>query len=989
MLLQKRTAIKYLSSMLAFTVLLMGLSIPSLAGNYRTLDVTTSSDWVESGALTTEGIVVTESVGNSMTLEEFELLVTNSDMEDYIGICTFEGTGLEQPKANNENKWVDTLVMKFGADKEKSFSISHSSYFTTSTNVHNYKSFYYRDNLASGFTSGNGALVFPCSGVHGSLYTYDFSKVTGSTMNESIKTIAAVVNIHPNSSELVAYFRDFDDNETGYQTVITPSNTETEATNAFVSFTAPEGSYIYKLEIKPPSAWLAFDDFCFVTEARERPAAVPTSVVIEGPSLIDTPSYHTTDTYEYIAKVINQYDEVMVDEVATLSLEENEVATLRDGVLKITHKEPMPEYLTLNAVSETNPDLTATFSIEINDNSPFYNPVHIAHDDGTEYLREDFVRDMHLALEDPDKDVAYLNFDSEDLIESAATWTMPLAKNPDTKFGITNINGSFGRIDTRAEIAGKDGETYGDRMTPSSGDYVTSIVPIHIGENDYVFETGKLGDKRVTAIGMVIISYSNSHLKGENGWNIEVDFSDETTGVYSKDVPKAADGSENTFFGIKAPEGHYITGFKINLPSRTWSYVDDMGFIIDDTDIIPLERDYAKLTFASFENQNPEHITESFANLPTTTSEGCTVSWESSNPAVISNTGQVNTPDTSVDSSIKFKAILSYGALTKSRTFNLYVPSKLDVDWEAIKLPSSTSEDIELPTVGAVFGSEIIWSSDRPQYLNESGSVNRPDGKDKYVILTATIKNSSGEITKEIGISVEGKLRDQTSPGGGGGGGGGGGSSSGDGTIPTPPTTIKPIETNVNLENNDNSVFSDVPESHWAYSAINSLYEKGIINGIGEDAFAPNGKVTREQYLAMLVRAFGLTAENATADFTDVDKSSWYYDSVAIAHSMGICGGYGDGTFGTGKEITREEMAVIAYRCSLNAGIVFDADVEKEWNDNSEISEFAQSAVSALNAKGIINGISENEFSPKTTTTRAQAAVIIERLLGVIPVEKE
>ena len=156
-----------------------------------------------------------------------------------------------------------------------------------------------------------------------------------------------------------------------------------------------------------------------------------------------------------------------------------------------------------------------------------------------------------------------------------------------------------------------------------------------------------------------------------------------------------------------------------------------------------------------------------------------------------------------------------------------------------------------------------------------------------------------------------------------------------------------------------------------------------------EDTFAPDGTVTREQYLAMLVRAFGLTFENADADFTDVDKNSWYYDAVSVAQSLGICGGYEDGSFGIGKEITREEMAVIAYRCAIKSGIAFETDGEKEWNDSAEISDFAKSAVSALNAKGIINGISQNEFSPKTTTTRAQSAVIIERLLGVMSVEEK
>jgi len=148
--------------------------------------------------------------------------------------------------------------------------------------------------------------------------------------------------------------------------------------------------------------------------------------------------------------------------------------------------------------------------------------------------------------------------------------------------------------------------------------------------------------------------------------------------------------------------------------------------------------------------------------------------------------------------------------------------------------------------------------------------------------------------------------------------------------------------------------------------------------------FDPDSAVTREQFIKMLVDALKLSAEGAGAGFTDVDENEWYYNAVSIAQALGITGGYEDGSFGVGREITREEMAVLAYRAAQISGVALgELNGEIDWNDAGEISGYAYKAVSAMQKAGILTGLPGNVFLPAGNATRAQTAVMICRLIGV------
>ena len=225
-------------------------------------------------------------------------------------------------------------------------------------------------------------------------------------------------------------------------------------------------------------------------------------------------------------------------------------------------------------------------------------------------------------------------------------------------------------------------------------------------------------------------------------------------------------------------------------------------------------------------------------------------------------------------------------------------------------------------------------------------------------------------------------LRQQQGTGGGSGGkgtssgGSGGGSSSGDFALYPSET---PSDTNLPAQAQQ---FDDIDEVPWAADSITALASRGIINGKAERIFAPHDSVTREEFIKMIVLAFGFEAEKA-ADMPDVDVYAWYAPYVAAAVEAGIVNGYEDGSFGVGRQITRQEMAVIAYRAGMKIGKPLSANADGHFADDAEISAYAKASVYAMEQSGILNGIGNNLFAPTQLCTRAQAAKVVALLLAL------
>lgn len=180
-------------------------------------------------------------------------------------------------------------------------------------------------------------------------------------------------------------------------------------------------------------------------------------------------------------------------------------------------------------------------------------------------------------------------------------------------------------------------------------------------------------------------------------------------------------------------------------------------------------------------------------------------------------------------------------------------------------------------------------------------------------------------------------------------------------------------------------IFRDVEKGHWASDAINNLYYKNIVNGKSADEFYPNDSVKREEFVSMLIKTFKINIVDDNFDMEDVKPDNWYYDAVKSAYSANIVNGISDKLFGAGMNITRQDLSVMIYNALSVSDITLSKKTESiDFDDKAKISDYAKEAVEYLQQAEIISGYPDNTFRPQDNATRAEAAVIIFRLLDFI-----
>lgn len=181
--------------------------------------------------------------------------------------------------------------------------------------------------------------------------------------------------------------------------------------------------------------------------------------------------------------------------------------------------------------------------------------------------------------------------------------------------------------------------------------------------------------------------------------------------------------------------------------------------------------------------------------------------------------------------------------------------------------------------------------------------------------------------------------------------------------------------------------FADL-DGHWARIDVVQLANKTIVDGMTDDTFAPDTAITRAQFTALLVRALGLSGMggNHNQPFADVASGDWFAHTAAAAAQHGLIDGYEDGTFRPDKQISREEMAVLMNRTLLFVQGTGNAEEQADnalsaFADAGTISGWALPAVSNLAQLRLLNGQSPDRFVPAASATRAEAAVLLKRLL--------
>lgn len=183
-------------------------------------------------------------------------------------------------------------------------------------------------------------------------------------------------------------------------------------------------------------------------------------------------------------------------------------------------------------------------------------------------------------------------------------------------------------------------------------------------------------------------------------------------------------------------------------------------------------------------------------------------------------------------------------------------------------------------------------------------------------------------------------------------------------------------------------VFNDIAlVKRWAGRSIEVAAAKGVIVGRAEGEFVPTANVTRAEFAKMLVTAFSLSSFNTSESFDDVSDTNWFKPYVATAFSNGIISGRTASTFDPNASITRQEMAAMVARIlksSLDATDATDANAELSiYSDADKIASGFRASVALATEQGILTG-SAGTFKPLGITTRAEAAVVISKLIELL-----
>ncbi len=189
----------------------------------------------------------------------------------------------------------------------------------------------------------------------------------------------------------------------------------------------------------------------------------------------------------------------------------------------------------------------------------------------------------------------------------------------------------------------------------------------------------------------------------------------------------------------------------------------------------------------------------------------------------------------------------------------------------------------------------------------------------------------------------------------------------------------------ITLKSTNVADFSDTA-GHWAQADIARLHRLGILNGVGNNKYDPNATLTRAQFAQMINNLLQLSPDGTKAGYSDIRSSAWYNNAIQAVTTVGVSNGYTDGTYKPNRKISREEMAHIL----LNTMRYVDPDdsfgtdtnqVLNKFKDQSKVGNWARSDLASAITEKLFKGRANGELDPKASTTRAEAAATISRLI--------
>ncbi|GIO36064.1 hypothetical protein J41TS12_09250 [Paenibacillus antibioticophila] len=196
------------------------------------------------------------------------------------------------------------------------------------------------------------------------------------------------------------------------------------------------------------------------------------------------------------------------------------------------------------------------------------------------------------------------------------------------------------------------------------------------------------------------------------------------------------------------------------------------------------------------------------------------------------------------------------------------------------------------------------------------------------------------------------------------------------------------------LKRTGNSIYAvievspETPEGvpAWAKEDVAAILAKQIVSSTEAKVYRADEKITRAEFASLLVHSLGLNLDSGASTFTDVGADHPSSREIEAAVKSGLIKGRTPDIFDPSALITRQEMAVMMDNAAQFAGKRpgSDASMLAGFKDQAEVSAFARQPVARLLELQIMNGVSATSLAPKAHATKAQAAVVVMRMLRVL-----
>ena len=178
--------------------------------------------------------------------------------------------------------------------------------------------------------------------------------------------------------------------------------------------------------------------------------------------------------------------------------------------------------------------------------------------------------------------------------------------------------------------------------------------------------------------------------------------------------------------------------------------------------------------------------------------------------------------------------------------------------------------------------------------------------------------------------------------------------------------------------------FTDAKD-HWAKDSIGFVTAKGLFKGVSEKEFAPDTAMTRGMFVTVLGRLAEANTDDYKLNFGDVESKEWYAGSIAWATENKIVNGVGNNNFAPNDDITREQLCVMIYNYIKFTNLQLPEVTDKEnFGDIENVSNWAKEAVIKVQRLGLVNGKDGNIFDPFGKATRGEVATILERFVELL-----